>query len=129
MSNLNTLRALEARLAAATGADRELSTDINRALLVQSSARHRGPHVTASIDAAVELIERALPGWGWSVRCFMAAGSRSGIYEAVVWHREPAEGFTATDSSAALALCRAIIRALIIAEIERLDRAAMGDDA
>lgn len=72
------LSALLARVEAATGPDRDLSTAINRALRqpdeerlgtperLASVAPNWGPHVTASIDAAVHLTERVLPGWWWT---------------------------------------------------------------
>jgi len=73
-----TLSDLIARLETASGPDRELDAAIHR-LLAGSPTDHwynffgewitdqNCPHISASIDAAVALAERVLPGWTWSI--------------------------------------------------------------
>lgn len=75
------LTALIARVEALSGPDRQVSTDVNRALrqpdvprltggidaAMFTTSPHWGPHITASLDAVVALAERVLPGWDWSV--------------------------------------------------------------
>jgi len=74
--NVETLRALLARVEAANGSDRELDLAIAGALvpdvicLRYNEVKDKNEafthwEYTASIDAAVALIERVLPGWWW----------------------------------------------------------------
>ena len=107
----DTLRALEKRLAEASGPD----ADIDYALWTALGGPTRGspgyPNgPTASLDAAVALVERVLPGGYWEVRCNPMASVR------VTGTSDPL--FTAHAKSPALALLLACVRALI-AEGER----------
>jgi hypothetical protein len=58
------LQDLEQRLAAATGADRELDAELARELGVEPPLT---VDLTASVDRCVEVIHRVLPGWSWHV--------------------------------------------------------------
>lgn len=66
------------------------------------------PHYTASLDAAIALCERAMPGWGWSVT------RKGGCSWACV--NEPyatVEIVRGEHTQPALAICIAIVKALI----------------
>lgn len=127
-SDLPTLRALEARLVAATGPDRSIDIAMWEALephkyLYAQSGRawavnRRGTAlnpvwemcadprmpVTASIDAAVAMVERVLPGWDWTLH---HTNGGLTIY-AQVGPREQSYAFTP-----ALALLIALVKAKI----------------
>lgn len=60
------------------------------------------PSFTASIDAAVALVERVLPGWNWWL---------GGIGRAAVDRKDPHSRFEAINASPAIALCLALLRA------------------
>ena len=60
------LRRLEGRIARATGADSGLDRAIREALDGAAPADGVPPY-TASVDACLALIGRALPGWHWHV--------------------------------------------------------------
>lgn len=70
------------------------------------------PDYTASLDAAVGLINAALPGWGWGVSDYQhtPAGTCSCFL-----HPKPEQPFCHHDSgkTPALAICAAILWALI----------------
>jgi len=82
------------RLKAATGPDRELDFSIEKFNLGDlgyvvdhwdTAQRHSiVAHYTASIDAALELVERMLPGWGVKVdtcgQAVLYAGGKSDWY-------------------------------------------------
>lgn len=74
------------------------------------------PEFTTSLDAAIALSERVLPGWTW----FMASGSApEPYYEATLFG--PDENATSGEQiakSPALALCLAICRALALRDEE-----------
>jgi len=147
MADLATLRDLRDRLANATGPDRELDALIECVLpdkwcveptmterpgFVVSSyriggrrSRWKAPATTTSIDAAVALCSRVLPGWrvhllaqsydGWSACLHRMYGSPEADH--AVWkkgHHWPSEDMARSDGAApALALCRAIVEGLI----------------
>ena len=87
---MSELRALRERVEKAEGPDRELDADIFFALNpeIQELRPHFSagqvaaivPELTASIDAAVALIERKLPGYGFEV-----LASDRDSYRAAVW--------------------------------------------
>jgi len=113
------LLALAARVEAATGADRELDREIDRALFPQywrrsetgswfSNYVHRPPAFTASLDAAASLVPE---GWAYHIAVrpwfdvFQAKGS--------VWaFGQRVASFTASAATPALALTAAALRAL-----------------
>jgi len=73
MTTANHLRALLDRVEGGEGRDLALEGDILRALL-SSDLRQwpkryigLGEAITSSIDAAVALVEKVLPGWAWGV--------------------------------------------------------------
>lgn len=139
-TTLDQLRALEARLAAATGPDRELDARIHHALFQHQvvlmdpgSVRYKRPAVygpisefpmnnwadwaavadlfdaglyTSSIDAAVALCGRLLPGYRWVLW----------LTRAELWVAEDLVSVSSGKSGTALALCLAIVRALIAQE-------------
>jgi hypothetical protein len=65
------------------------------------------PEYTTSIDTALALAERVLPGWCWMIERHKNGAATAGLHE---WnaYRE-ADRFTANTS--ALALCAAILKA------------------
>ena len=77
MESARDLTDILARLEAATGPDQELDKLIGAAL--GSNPHITGPvsaagvgitrydHITASLDAALALVERVLPGWAWAI--------------------------------------------------------------
>lgn len=127
-----TLTELEAKLAAATAPSRELDVaiaeaigywrgpldDSMRQLIINEKEaacdecgqgdKYVFPNecYTSSIDAAVALCEAKLPGGYWEVRCNPFAGVRiTGGSRPLIWVQKAA--------SPALALCLAVVRALI----------------
>lgn len=140
--HLPTLRALEARLVAATGPDRSIDIAMweafepHKYLYAQSertwAVNRRGTAlnpvwemcadprmpVTASIDAAVALIERVLPDYGWCLRRddTDASGRRAApVYNAFLLYPDALRVTPggAQCLSPALALCLALVRAVI----------------
>lgn len=130
------------RLRAATGPDRELDAAIEVATFVPSEWRmdcrqgsksgtcvvtyidHRGkrttgtyraPSVTYSLDAALALVERVLPGWSWGVSR-LDAGLVAGVVAAPVDvepdHEEDWGCQSAEAATGPLALCIAALQAL-----------------
>jgi hypothetical protein len=79
---------------------------------VQRSGKslHRAPYYTASLDAAIALVEAKLPGWGWSV------GHSDGYLPEGTLYAKEGPRFGVSHSKAetpALALLSALLRALI----------------
>ena len=74
---------------------------------------------TASLDAALALVEEMLPGWDWSVRHSVSADGDVRYANAVVWlpsdprDDEAPRHWANHDHSPALALLSALLRALI----------------
>ena len=117
-----TLTDLFARVEAATGPDRELDGALWRKLIFDPQLARPGndwtltpnlgrkkPRYTASIDAALALAERVLPGWAWMLR-----GSFAKLWEP--HGKPPGNDFDAMGRSPALAIIAAILKALIAAE-------------
>lgn len=113
-TDLAKLRELLARVESATGPDRKLEYGIARMFIdhwkeydedeFYDNATHC-PRLTSSIDAAVQLCERVLPGWIWDVT---STGTS--------WVMTPGdsdEHFAASAATPAIALCAAILRAKI----------------
>jgi hypothetical protein len=79
------------------------------------------PHYTASIDAALALVERMLPGWGWNISCPDKYYNETNFYALVVsdedngaeepWDIER-DVFEASGKTAPLAILLALFRAL-----------------
>lgn len=125
MTDTSTLRALLARVEAATGPDREtdyrlwfmadgreFTPDLVGCIEAGDAMHSNCPAYTASIDAAVGLTERTLPRWRWLVH-----NPRSGVsYGASL--SDPAPGGVVSVSqmgtlSASLALLAALLKAMI----------------
>lgn len=128
------LRAMEVKLTEAKAPSRELDEDI--ALLLLGAERcketlpaggvcnevHTSTPLTSSLDAAVAFAEAMLPGWPWQVqRSFDRDGDA--VHNARVrpdWSGDdedmPSRFWATHGSSAALALCLAVIRALLAKE-------------
>jgi hypothetical protein len=124
---MTTLTDLAKRLEEATGADRELDAAVMRAcgLKVYPYDEPSGTTwgdaakvITSSLDAAVALVERVLPNggnWHLSKRGYddgVHQGGRAGAYlmSSPVTSFHDIKAFAATP---AIALCLAIVRALI----------------
>lgn len=119
----STLSDLLERVRGATGPSRELDADLYRALGYEVRQSGDGfwtwsqsggsdlrilPKFTASLDAALALVERVLPGWEWSV------GSDQGCAIATVW--TPHAGVDDLDvggPTPALAILAALLSALL----------------
>lgn len=73
-------------------------------------ARERySPRYTASLDAAVALTERVLPGFGISIETHPVYGD---WWDAAIFDRMPKTVSNARKQTAALALCLALLRRL-----------------
>lgn len=110
-SNEQSLEGLIERVTAAQGPDRELDRSIGRAFGVTETTFPQYepgdvmPSYTASIDAALALVERYLPGWSWSI-----GHDANGELHATIWH-----GVTEHDeygATPALAILAALLTAL-----------------
>lgn len=81
---MSDVAALIERVRNATGPDRELDRAIQKALdigptsFTQDEFNHWPLRFTASVDAALALVERVLPGWRYGVSCHSI---RDGLYE------------------------------------------------
>ena len=101
------------RLEKATGPDREIDTAIEELFdpSFRDSTLRQATRYTASLDAAVALVEKMLPGWA----CGFDAGSKTSI--AFVDPHDFADRFlgaryTAQAATPAIALLIALLRAL-----------------
>jgi hypothetical protein len=76
-------------------------------------ARSRAPFFTASLDAALALVERVLPGWGWQIKRY----GEDGEHEAYLWPPSEADHSRlhaeCQHTTPALALLSALLSALI----------------
>lgn len=137
MTRLSELTALRDRVIAATGPDRELDAalytivyfpeysadDAGAQAAIRVNLEYRPPPCyTASVDAALALCERMLPGWA---RGF-DAGSKT-IIAFVDPHdfedRFSGARYTATGAAEPLAILAAILNALIAKETSNADNA------
>ena len=115
MTNLNALRDLEKRLAEAKGADVNIDRDIH---YLGNDGHGPGwlacdkPRYTDSLDAAIALVERVLPNpdWFWRVST-INGGAQARIYD--MRDDDPEKEFYGSGKNPALALCLAVVRALI----------------
>ena len=106
MTDRQSLKDLERRLAEAKGPNFELERLIAE-VVDRESALYRPPNYTASLDAAVSLVERVLPG----CTVDLTIGALS---DAQVMDADAAIHGNAEDApTPALALCLACVRALI----------------
>lgn len=69
----------------------------------------RPPNVTASIDAAVSLAERVMPGWDWGMQSFGEDGAQGKVWKHG-WHDDTV--VRAYHASPTIALVLATLRAL-----------------
>lgn len=120
-----TLSELLERVEKATGADHPLEHEVLLALGAKHD--HDWDHeywfgevrllpydITASIDAAVALVEKKLPGWGWYARKDSEGSHGQGCFAGLTYpkHNNVTPG-SATCATPALALIAALLRALI----------------
>ena len=134
--NLEMLRKLESRISEAKGPSQELNADIwvitggpsrrnyhywrgcqpkGESPTVRNYALDRAPNLTGSLDAAIALIERVLPGAEWQVSTLYGRATA----ELPLNQSELNNGVFRDDSNVSLALCLALIRALIAKESPR----------
>ena len=113
------LRALAARLEAATGPDRGLGHDIAEAF--GTAAGHMTGEFdgcTESLDAITALVDRTLPGWTWGING--ADPELDNVCVSELWrgdpNRAPMDRAYAEAPTSALALCLALVRAKIAQE-------------
>jgi hypothetical protein len=104
-------------LDAATGPSREIDAAIYCALVWIDPPVRGVPSYTASIDAALALVERLLPGWAFNV-CFRDDGDTTGDDGGwSVEFRRPYEWLPfSTATTAPLAILKALVAALIAQE-------------
>ncbi len=116
MADLHTLRDLQRRLGDATGSDTDLDTAIADALEPGRYRQALIPAVTGSIDDAVDLIDRMLPGCGYMLAKGKERASEP-AYGAVIYAsmstRSGELGIGEHDANQAIACCIALISALI----------------
>lgn len=117
MTRLEQLTALRARVIAATGADRELDKDLY-CTLVAVRAVFPFPHYTASIDAALALIERVLPGASWGVNTAMEGGFAADVPFQKLKDMQP---HPVRHRTAPLAILAALLSALITKEADHAE--------
>lgn len=118
---VNDIDALLERVKAATGPDRELDDAILKSLNIHSWAGRMsypelpmwvdfGPsNITGSIDAALALTQRVLPGWHWSIYDTDGRGRKNCQVETPDHQGEPFDGVATT---APLAIIAATLSAL-----------------
>lgn len=108
-----------ARLEKLTGPDREVDRVIDHVVFWPNEAPRNleisirdewdVPTYTASIDAAVALVERVLPGCGVSIERHPVYGD---WWDAAIFDQTPKTIANARKQTAALAVCLALLRAL-----------------
>jgi hypothetical protein len=97
------LQALQQRVEAATGSDRELDRELAR--LLGGGASAAPPDYTASVDRCIDLVHRVLPGWTWHV-----GWDATGVLPYATLHRD-SKLVQASAPTVPLALLKALIRA------------------
>lgn len=114
--DLPTLRSILVRLEAATGPDRELDFDVWHAVIQPegySLSRTGTPAITAFIDAAVALLDRTIPG-AWYVLARGKTRADEPLYGArIMFGADTSLGDGEHDTEQAIALCTALVKALI----------------
>lgn len=118
--DLKALRELEKRLAEAKG-DRfnesdELGVAIYEALGICSYIPDEGDP-TKSLDAAVALVERVLPGWFWRAGHGSLHAGWAHLNRVHPDHCDRKDEASASASTPTLALCLACVRALIAQDV------------
>lgn len=108
------LAALKQAIGTASGGDRALDAEIARTLQAPLAA------FTGSVDAALGLIDHALPGWGWHVG-WHADGIRP---YATLHDAERTRQVTAAGPSVPIALLRAMAQALELTAMAAADSEA-----
>lgn len=109
---MNALSELKRRVDEATGPDRELDVDLTIFFGPGTSTLLELVFpLTASIDAAVALIERVLPGWGYMIAA--GVGVADAFLSASDWPTGPEFSGTSTAQSARVPL--ALLSALLAA--------------
>lgn len=103
------LQSLLERIEEATGPSYAIETAITDILAPELSMRGIYPNVTASIDAALALVERTLPEWRWGLHC------HNGLIRGYVVKSSPLRPMPviADKPTAPLAILSALLRALI----------------
>jgi len=104
------------RLEKAVGPDHELDLILAR-MVAPGAIAHSSEHLpyTSSVDSALALVERKLPGWAWYVERIAGIDTRPHICEADLWL--PAQlgrggRFRAGAPTAPLAILLALLKAL-----------------
>lgn len=82
-------------------------------------ANYPSPAVTASLDAALALVERVLPGWGFDITYRAAWGNCTAC---VIANDRRAPPHTGAGATPAFALLSALIRALIATNADGAER-------
>jgi len=103
-----TLKQLEKKIAAATGADSGLDDDLHDA--VYGSRSEQTPPYTASVDACLTLIQQRLPEWHWHI-----GYDPRGIFPYAVLTHNPDDDDSRSEMAAPtvpLALLGAFVKAL-----------------
>lgn len=117
------LKALRGRLRAASGSDRELDIAVgglwpnppfNVSDKVFRNAKPVCPFFTASIDAALALCERKLPGWGF----VLTTNDDGGFLFELCRNNTPGAGPDCEAPTAPLAILLALLEAMIGKETE-----------
>lgn len=111
------LRELEKRLEDATGPSQTLDRQINDTLGLPPIGY---PRFTSSLDAAVALVERIFPEREWALSVDKENGKACADVADDVWD-ESFENIRAFSKAPPLALCLALVRALIAAKGDRHD--------
>lgn len=110
------LKDLLTRVQSAMGSDRELSFAIDKALWAPNydgnvdSWYGGGDHPTGSLDKALALAERVLPGWKWGVGC-----TQGTAFACDIWRDKPVEDYRGCAATPALSVIASLLKALLAA--------------
>jgi hypothetical protein len=108
MTDLSELRE---RLENAEKPSRDLDVQIYRAIVLQNNYAVDFKAFTKSLDAAIALVERALPGWEWDIGTY-ADCHRKGYFASLVEDGFEEDGEQVFGATPALALCVALLKEL-----------------